>query len=124
MTHTLIAISKNHNTETTSSVYSVLNNTKCLSFHSALTFPHSGDGVPGDFLRTPPAISEEQMDVEEVVITHAQCSIWLHVILFYVISWGQFCAARDVNLRSCQVSNYFIINTVWQIIHITIIKHS
>lgn len=103
-------ISRNHKTETTRSVYSALNNTKCLSCQSALTFVHSGDGVTGAFLRTPPAISEKQMDVEGLLLRMLNAKFAV-TWPFYVISWGQFCAARDVNLRSrCQVVNYFIVN--------------
>lgn len=57
----------------------------------------------------------------KAVSAHAQYSICRHVIIFYVISWGQLCAAQDVNLRRCQVSNYFIRNTAWQIIHLLIV---
>lgn len=105
MTHTLIPISRNHKTETTSNVYSVLNNTKCLSCQSALSFPQSGDGVRGYFLRTPPAISKEQMDAEKLSARMRN----VHLASrdrFYVISWRQMCAAQDANLRSCQVSNW------------------
>lgn len=120
MTHTLIPISRNHKTETTSSVYSVLNNTKCLSCQSALSFPQSGDGVKGDFLRTPPAISKEQMDVEGLFLRmlNGQCaSRDPHFTSYH----GDNCAAQDVNLSSCcQVSNYFIRNTARQIIHMLI----
>lgn len=119
MTHTLMPISRNHKTETTSSVYSVLNNTKCLSCQSALSFPQSGDGVKGDFLRTPPAISKDQMDVEGLFprMLTSQCASHDPITSYY----GDHCAAQDVNLSSCcQVSNHFIRNTAWQIIHMFI----
>lgn len=65
MTQTLIPISRNHKTDNTSKVYSVLNRTKCLSCHRVWSLPHSGDEVPANFFRTPPAISREMLRVED-----------------------------------------------------------
>lgn len=83
MTHTLIPISKSHNSDTTSNVYSVLNRTKCLSCHSVWSVAHIGEGEPGGFLRTtPPAIfaAERGLKLSCAVLLHP----WRKLIVTHV----------------------------------------
>lgn len=117
MTHTLIPISKNHKSETTSNVYSVLNRTKCLSCHNVWSLPHSAEGAPGDFLRTPPAITAAyRRRGEELQMPCADCHVITHRLRR--VTWRAQHCLPSVNLGnvfSMTGKDWVFINFAWSL---------